>query len=181
MSRVLQKKLDNLLDTGELFELVDNTCSTSDLLRRLGYSDKGQYIKLVKEFLASNDVDFSHWRQGGNKSAVFLEKTCPVCSNIFFTNEKTDSTTCSYSCANTHFRSGENNPNYTNGTSANRIPNRLYRDVAYRAYGYICNRCSFDNSLALQVHHKDRNRLNNDLSNLEVLCSNCHSIEHRLD
>ena len=30
----------------------------------------------------------------------------------------------------------------------------------------------------LNVHHKDRNRKNNDYSNLEVLCPNCHSIEH---
>lgn len=42
-----------------------------------------------------------------------------------------------------------------------------------------CARCSFNKyPLILGVHHKDRNRKNNDLSNLEVLCPNCHSIEH---
>ena len=28
------------------------------------------------------------------------------------------------------------------------------------------------------LHHKDRDRHNNDISNLEILCSNCHAIEH---
>lgn len=42
-----------------------------------------------------------------------------------------------------------------------------------------CNRCGFNQyPLILGVHHKDRNRNNNELSNLEVLCPNCHSIEH---
>jgi 5-methylcytosine-specific restriction endonuclease McrA len=42
-----------------------------------------------------------------------------------------------------------------------------------------CNRCGFDKeSKVLGVHHKDRNRNNNKMSNLEVLCPNCHSLEH---
>jgi hypothetical protein len=30
----------------------------------------------------------------------------------------------------------------------------------------------------LVIHHKDRDRDNNDLANLKVLCPNCHAIEH---
>lgn len=42
-----------------------------------------------------------------------------------------------------------------------------------------CNRCGYDKEpRILGVHHKDRNRLNNEISNLEVLCPNCHSLEH---
>jgi 5-methylcytosine-specific restriction endonuclease McrA len=42
-----------------------------------------------------------------------------------------------------------------------------------------CQRCGFDqNAQILGVHHKDRNRSNNSMENLEVLCPNCHSIEH---
>lgn len=54
-----------------------------------------------------------------------------------------------------------------------------YRKVALSNYGEKCSRCGYsENIVALEVHHKDRNRNNNDLSNLEVLCSNCHKIEH---
>ena len=42
-----------------------------------------------------------------------------------------------------------------------------------------CNRCGYSAYPdILGVHHIDRNRDNNDLSNLEVLCPNCHSVEH---
>jgi len=43
-----------------------------------------------------------------------------------------------------------------------------------------CQRCGFDEyPKILGVHHKDRNRNNNTISNLEILCPNCHSIEHK--
>lgn len=42
-----------------------------------------------------------------------------------------------------------------------------------------CNRCGFNRyPKILGVHHIDRNRNNNAFSNLEILCPNCHSIEH---
>ena len=32
--------------------------------------------------------------------------------------------------------------------------------------------------IPLELHHKDGNHYNNALDNLEILCSNCHSIKH---
>jgi hypothetical protein len=61
------------------------------------------------------------------------------------------------------------------GTSDN------YRIKAFKNYPKACNRCGFDNEQALEVHHRDRDRLNNDLSNLEILCANCHTIEHKIN
>ncbi|WP_339813084.1 hypothetical protein [uncultured Imperialibacter sp.] len=44
---------------------------------------------------------------------------------------------------------------------------------------FSCERCGilleFNNANFLEVHHKDRNRLNNKASNLEVLCTECHA------
>lgn len=40
-----------------------------------------------------------------------------------------------------------------------------------------CERCG--STELLLVHHRDRNRSNNDLENLETLCKRCHQIEHR--
>lgn len=53
-----------------------------------------------------------------------------------------------------------------------------YRRKAFKHYPHQCNRCSYDDPRALIVHHKDRNRRNNVLPNLEILCCNCHGIEH---
>jgi len=42
-----------------------------------------------------------------------------------------------------------------------------------------CNRCGWrDEPEVLHVHHRDRDRKNNRLANLEVLCPNCHAIDH---
>ena len=43
----------------------------------------------------------------------------------------------------------------------------------------VCERCGLTewngSPIVLQLHHKDGNPLNNNLSNLEILCPNCHS------
>lgn len=42
-----------------------------------------------------------------------------------------------------------------------------------------CARCHYSAEPGILVlHHKDRNRENNALDNLEVLCPNCHTLEH---
>lgn len=42
-----------------------------------------------------------------------------------------------------------------------------------------CERCRYNKiPEILVIHHKDRNRKNNLLTNLEVLCPNCHAAEH---
>jgi uncharacterized Zn-finger protein len=51
-----------------------------------------------------------------------------------------------------------------------------YRKLAFDKLENKCNRCS--TTIALVVHHIDRNRENNSLLNLEILCSNCHYLEH---
>lgn len=53
-----------------------------------------------------------------------------------------------------------------------------YRDIAFRSLPHSCNRCCFDDERILVVHHIDRNHDNNNLSNLEILCHNCHAIDH---
>ncbi len=55
----------------------------------------------------------------------------------------------------------------------------IYRNRAFSYYGEKCQRCRYDKcSSALQVHHIDRNRKNNEIENLEVVCRNCHAEEH---
>src|SRR5882762_1646444 len=50
--------------------------------------------------------------------------------------------------------------------------NFLMREVAKSA------RCGFADKRALQMHHNDRNRKNNERSNLILLCANSHTVDH---
>lgn len=54
-----------------------------------------------------------------------------------------------------------------------------YRKLAFDFYEHKCSECQFSNILALDVHHKDANRNNNIITNLQILCANCHTIKHR--
>jgi len=46
--------------------------------------------------------------------------------------------------------------------------------------GNICDACGSKKWTSnLEIHHKDRNRSNNDTSNLRVLCKDCHDDLHR--
>jgi hypothetical protein len=67
----------------------------------------------------------------------------------------------------------EMRPNhYRNGISA-------YREWALKEFDSACARCGYSMFPdALVVHHIDRNRNNNTLGNLEILCRNCHYMEH---
>jgi hypothetical protein len=42
-----------------------------------------------------------------------------------------------------------------------------------------CQKCGWcEVPGALELHHKDRNRRHNHRSNLQLLCPNCHTVEH---
>lgn len=83
---------------------------------------------------------------------------------------------CNSSCACTYnnkkFRSGENNPNWKDGET-------LYKKTAYSVYQNECSICGFNDKNALEVHHIDMNRANNNTDNLIILCANHHSLVHR--
>ena len=44
---------------------------------------------------------------------------------------------------------------------------------------FIVSRSNIPDKDVLIVHHKDRDRNNSDISNLEILCANCHMKEHK--
>jgi hypothetical protein len=74
-------------------------------------------------------------------------------------------------------------PRYESGTwRCGRHFRRLIRlrDSPYiAAKGDVCERCGFvpEHPCQLDVHHRDGNHQNNDPSNLETLCANCHRLE----
>ena len=73
----------------------------------------------------------------------------------------------------THFKKGEMNgnkhPQYKHGKYC-------YRDVIPPEMRVQCWECFSHKNI--DVHHKDGNRENNDISNLEVLCHSCHIKKH---
>ncbi len=103
-------------------------------------------------------------------------KPCIVCNKPILAglNKKT----CNRSCANIS-RTGIV---YKNGRLRDMVVSqRALKIRLLNDRGKECEKCGFDKFQILHVHHKDRNRLNNSLNNLELICPNCHYAEHYLE
>lgn len=88
-------------------------------------------------------------------------------SGKFFCNK-----TCQTIWRNTILFAGENHSNWKFGTSAYR---RILESTDREK---ICTLCKTTDTRILVVHHLDKNRKNNKLSNLIWLCHNCHYLVH---
>lgn len=107
-----------------------------------------------------------YYKAMNNKGSV--EYTCLHCSKKFMDSPSHKRKYCSVACTNKTTKANWN-PAFSTVRKA-----MLARDLLNK-----CERCGYDaEPKILGVHHKDRDRKNNALSNLEVLCPNCHSLEH---
>jgi hypothetical protein len=105
-----------------------------------------------------------------------LKLVCCGCNKIFFRKDdyKNKRTFCSKLCANKH--NGKNNPIglehpcYVNGISS-------YRKIINESSK--CYYCDYNNIKILVVHHIDKDRTNNNIENLLVVCPTHHIEIHK--
>ena len=86
--------------------------------------------------------------------------------------------TCSRGCANKN-RAGIK---YKLNRPKDKVKN--YQSLKIRLLklkGKNCERCGYSKYEILQVHHKDENKQNNEIGNLELICPNCHFEKHYLE
>ena len=133
----------------------------------------------------------SHKQQGWGKycskecqySAMRTGKRlrCNTCSKEIYKNKleisrsKSGQFFCSKSCQTVwrnRLYSQDKHTNWKSGQSS-------YRKLLLRSnIQQICKRCGILDIRILAVHHRDKNRDNNKLSNLIWLCHNCHYLVH---
>ena len=104
------------------------------------------------------------------------ESPCLVCGKLILArfNKKT----CNRVCANIH-RAGIK---YKIGRPRDKVKSQQALKVRLlEKRGRKCERCDYSKYEILQVHHKDRNRNNNEMDNLALICPNCHYEEHFLE
>lgn len=71
--------------------------------------------------------------------------------------------------------SGSRHANWRHGMGSYRnILKREGRDA-------VCELCGMKDERVIEVHHKDKNRMNNSVTNLAWLCRNCHYIAHHYE
>ncbi len=108
---------------------------------------------------------------------------CAYCKKTFYKNESQikNSKTNTHFCCREHKDIGQRietgikqiQPSHYGET------NKKYREIAFRHKEKTCERCHYNKfPEILEVHHKDRNRENNSIENLEIVCPTCHMEEH---
>jgi hypothetical protein len=125
---------------------------------------------------------FTHIASRANK-AKYCSRKCYHKAQI---NRGTKEYVCAH-CGVTFFDSPSHKRKYCSKKCVNKASKEIWKpdfttvrkQMLRRGMLVSCQRCGFSNEpKILGVHHKDRNRDNNAVENLEVLCPNCHSIEH---
>lgn len=103
-----------------------------------------------------------------SKGKGSIETTCRHCSKKFMDSPSVNRIYCSRECTHKAHKDAW-------------IPvfSTVRKGMALRGLINICNRCGYNQIPSiLGIHHRDRDRNNNSPENLEVLCPNCHSVEH---
>ena len=101
------------------------------------------------------------------------EVPCVTCGKLMLAGD--NKKTCSRACSNIH-RTGIG---YNKGSPKDKVKSQKALKIRLlEIRGKVCERCKYAGYQILQVHHKDRNRNNNSLENLELICPNCHCEEH---
>lgn len=151
------------------------------ILREFGWYDNGKTRQKLKNLIEKYDVDISHFDYKKHLATVNqkykrIKKVCPVCTQTFevLQNHPREKITCSYSCSNTYFRSGKNNPNWK--TPDSRSQTTKHRVVCFLHHEKKCAICGEEKIVA--VHHYDKNNKNNAPENLIPLCPTHHQYVH---
>jgi hypothetical protein len=99
--------------------------------------------------------------------------SCMLCGKSFYrpkSKSDTQNLFCSHTCANSYnngLKVNDKHPMWKSGKAS-------YRHKALSAYENVCHVCGYDVVTVLQVHHIDKNRNNNKLHNLVLLCPTHH-------
>jgi hypothetical protein len=162
----------------ELETLVKESVSKSEVCRKLGLPPGGSSFRKIRQLILDFNINIEHFSQDAsnnkfNRKYALVNKHCPVCNTVFQARKghKRQKVTCSRSCSNTYFRSGENNPNWKSEKSE-----WGYRKVCFSKWKKQCIICGFDK--VVEVHHLDENHNNDSENNLVPLCPNHHKMIH---
>ena len=139
--------------------IVAESHSVTEVCKKLGKHSGGQQWRMVKKELEQHNT--SHFIVNGSKPKwKRVQKNCPVCGTMFTTmlGHSREKITCSHSCSNTLFRSGERNPNWKHGLNKKRDRSMMKQ---------YCEICEATKNLCYDHNHKT------DLYR-GTLCGNCN-------
>ena len=131
---------------GQLKESVAIATSWKSLCRILNITYGAGNIAKLKRSCITNEIDYSHFNTLRESTGRENKDI-----NIFLSNQQP--------------------------ITSFRLKNLLFHNKLKECKCEKCNQSDwFGDPIPLELHHKDGNNKNNNLDNLEILCSNCHAL-----
>lgn len=141
-------KKRNKITKEQAEKICKEVSSIADFCRAVGWQPRGDNYKIFHKYVQEYNLDVSHFC--GHRSNI------GNCLNIGLKKED-------FFKKNKLIKSQD-------------IIKKLIRTGEKEYKCEICNLTEWNNKpLHLQVHHKDGDHFNNEISNLQLLCPNCHS------
>ena len=133
--------------------IIKDSVSFREVISKLGLQDSGGNNTHIRKVVKKLQIDTSHFLgQGWSKNKTFPPKY-PI--EDYLSNKRP--------------------------IHSNRLKNRLLKEGFFERRCNMCKNTEWlDNPISLELHHIDCNHSNNNLSNLEILCPNCHALTHTL-
>ena len=140
----------------ELQQLLDESNSYSDVLRKVGMNPKGSNTDTLKKIITEYNLNTD--KMNANRKKLYQK-------NAILTHQKNTIPLVDIIIYNKY-------PNYNSSKLLKRLVKEGYKE-------YKCEKCGINEwmgqPISLQLHHKDGNHCNNLINNLCFLCPNCHS------
>ena len=133
----------------EFVEAVKTSISKREVLKKLGLTPHGGNYRTFNNFVKKHNIDTSHFKGTGWSKNLKFGRKFPT--EVYLNNERP--------------------------ISSYKLKNRL---LVENFFEYKCTMCQgtewLGNPIPLELDHIDGNHENNNLSNLRLLCPNCHAL-----
>lgn len=136
-------------EINNLSKICAESYSYRQCLQKLGIVPAGGNYIILKKYIHQYDIDISHFTlQGSNKGKIFGPKRD---ISDYLSNKQP--------------------------IQSWKLKRRLLKENIFEYKCYKCNKKTWLNHpIPIELHHIDGNNQNNNLSNLTLLCPNCHAL-----
>lgn len=132
----------------QIFDIIKNSPSKAQVLEKMGLACRGGNYKCLDKFLVKYNIDTSHFLgQAINRGKLFGPKR-PI--EDYLSNEFS--------------------------IQSHQLKNRLIKENIFQHMCYVCGRSNWEGQvIPLELDHVNGDHGDNSLSNLRLVCPNCHA------